>query len=126
MLIEQDHALGDREAGLGDFQAFNERFPDSPWLHLLLGDAYSAKNDDPQAEDEYRLALKLRPDLPIAHYQLGFIAFKHGNYADAEQQFRGRSPLIPPSLKLTSTWGQLYAGWASPRILPLFAAGCCT
>ena len=99
VLIEQDHALGDREAGLRDFQAFNERFPDSPWLHLLLGDAYSAKNDDPQAEDEYRLALKLRPDLPIAHYQLGFIAFKHGNYADAEQQFREEIAVNPTFAK---------------------------
>lgn len=95
VLIEQDKALGDKEAGLRDFRIFNERFPDSPWLHLLLGDAYAAKNLDPQAQDEYRQALKLRPDLPIAHYQLGFIAFKHGNYPAAEQEFRQEIAVNP-------------------------------
>ncbi len=95
VLIEQDHALGDKEAGLRDVRIFNDRFPDTPWFHLLLGDAYAAKNVDPQAEDEYRQALKLRPDLPIAHYQLGFIAFKHGDYPAAEDQFRQEIAVNP-------------------------------
>ena len=45
-LIGQDHALHDKEAGLRDFQTFEQRFPNSPWLHMLLGDAYMTRYED--------------------------------------------------------------------------------
>ena len=95
VLIEQDRALRDKEAGLRDFQTLETHYPDTPWLHMLLGDAYAIKSADSQAEAEYREALKLRPDLPIAHYQLGFIAFKRGDYPTAEQNFRREIALNP-------------------------------
>ena len=88
VLIEQDHALGDKEAGLRDFRTFYEGFPDSPWLHMLYGDAYLSKNDDSNAEGEYEQVVKLAPNLPIVHYQLGFIDFNRARYAAAEGDFR--------------------------------------
>jgi len=95
VLIEQDRNLRDKEAGLRDFQTLDERFPDTPWLHLLLGDAYSAKNDDSDAQDEYRQALERGKNLPIVHFKLGYIAFKRGEYPAAEQDFRQEIGLNP-------------------------------
>ena len=88
VLIEQDKALRDKEAGLRDFRTLYERFPDSLWLHMLYGDAYLSKNDDSDAETEYEEVAKLAPDLPIVQYQLGFIDFIRAKYAAAEVHFR--------------------------------------
>ena len=88
VLIEQDRMLGEKEAGLRDFQTFYERFPNSPWLHMLYGDAYMAKNDDRSAEAEYEQVVKLAPNLPIVQFQLGYIDFKRASYVDAEAHFR--------------------------------------
>jgi tetratricopeptide (TPR) repeat protein len=95
VLIDQDQALGEKEAGLRDFRTFYERFPDSPWLHMLYGDAYMSKNDDSNAETEYEQVVKLAPNLPIVHYQLGFIDFNRGRYAAAEGDFREEIPINP-------------------------------
>ena len=54
VLIEQDRALEDKETGMRDFATFNERFPDSPWLYVLLGDADFSRSEDSSAESEYR------------------------------------------------------------------------
>ncbi len=87
-LIEEDRALGDKEAGLRDFQAFYERFPNSPWIHLLLGNAYLSRHDDRGAESEYQQTVQLDPNLPVVHFQLGFLAFKRAAYSIAEDDFR--------------------------------------
>ena len=88
VLIEQDQAAGDKEAGLRDFRTFYEHFPDSPWLHMLYGDAYMSRNDDSNAEAEYEQVLKLAPALPVVQYQLGYIDFKRAKYAEAADHFK--------------------------------------
>ena len=95
VLIEQDRAAGDKEAGLRDFRTFHDRFPDSPWLHMLYGDAYMARNDDAGAEAEYEQVLKLAPHLAAVHYQLGFIDFNRANYAAAEEHLRKEIAVDP-------------------------------
>ena len=52
VLIEQDHDLHDKEAGLRDFQTLVKRFPDSAWLHVVLGDAYMSRYKDSNAQSE--------------------------------------------------------------------------
>jgi tetratricopeptide (TPR) repeat protein len=94
-LIEQDRQLGDTEAGLADFKTFYRKFPDSPWLHLLYGDAYMARHDNSHAADEYGQAAKLDPQLPVAHFQLGFIALDQGNYSEAVDNFRQEIAVNP-------------------------------
>ena len=95
VLIEQDRAAGDKEEGLRDFHTFCERFPDSPWLHMLYGDAYMARNDDSNAEAEYEQVLKLAPNSPVLHFQLGYINFKRANYSAAEAHFRKEITIDP-------------------------------
>jgi tetratricopeptide (TPR) repeat protein len=94
-LIEQDRALGDKEAGLRDFRTFYEHFPNSPWLHMLHGDAYMSRNVDSNAEAEYEQVLKLAPNLPVVHFQLGSINFKRANYSAAEDHFRKEIAIDP-------------------------------
>jgi tetratricopeptide (TPR) repeat protein len=95
VLIEQDRAAGDKEAGLRDFRTFHDRFPDSPWLHMLYGDAYMARNDDASAEAEYEQVLKLAPNQPAVHYELGYINFKRADYAAAEEHLRKEIAIDP-------------------------------
>jgi tetratricopeptide (TPR) repeat protein len=94
-LIEQDHDLRDTEAGLKDFRTFYQNFPQSPWLHLLLGNAYSARHDVANAEDEYKKAATIKPDLPVVHFNLGLISFTRGDYTAAIQDFRKEIKVDP-------------------------------
>jgi tetratricopeptide (TPR) repeat protein len=94
-LIEQDHLLGDQEAGLQHFTAFSERFPDSPWLHVLLGNAYASRHDVTNAKTEYQQALQRDPNLPVAHYALGRLAFGSADYPTAREDFRKEIELSP-------------------------------
>jgi tetratricopeptide (TPR) repeat protein len=94
-LIEQDRVLGDREAGLRHFTVFSERFPDSPWLHLLLGNAYRSRHDIANAETEYRQAEQRDPNLPVLNYALGRLAFDRADYPTAGENFRKEIELNP-------------------------------
>ncbi len=94
-LIEEDHVLGDQEAGLQHFKIFSERYPNSPWLHVLLGNAYASRHDAANAESEYKQSLDLDPDLPVVHYALGRLAFDRGDYLSAEKDFRREIELDP-------------------------------
>ncbi len=99
--IQEDRALGDKTAGLHDFQTLDASFPNSPWLHLLLGDAYRARHDNPNAEKEYRAALSASPGMPIANYYLGRIAFDRGDYSAAADHFHSE-------IKVNPTFGRNY------------------
>jgi tetratricopeptide (TPR) repeat protein len=111
VLIEQDREVGEKQAGLADFRTFYEKYPNSPWLHMLYGDAYSARNDNTQAEAEYKQAAQLDATLPIVHYQLGFLAFARGDYAQAADNFRQEIAIDP-----TFANAYLYLGTALRRL----------
>lgn len=95
VLIEQDHALDDKDSGMRDFANFNERFPNSSWLHVLLGDAHLSRSEDSSAESEYQQALKQDPNLPVLQFQLGYIAFKRADYSKAAVYFRREIAIDP-------------------------------
>lgn len=88
VVIEQDRALGQKKEGLEHFQILDQKFPNSPYLHLLLGDAYLDQNQDTEAEREYREALKQNSSLPLVHAKLGFLEFTRARYAEAADLFR--------------------------------------
>lgn len=95
VLIEQDRSLEDKEAGMLDFATFNARFPDSPWLHVLLGDAHLSRSEDSSAESEYQEALNQDPNIPVLQFQLGYIAFKRADYSQAADHFRKEIAIDP-------------------------------
>jgi tetratricopeptide (TPR) repeat protein len=110
-LIEQDRALHNEEQGLQDFQTFYQRFPHSPWIHLLLGNAYISRNNTAGAEAEYRKAAELNPKLPLVHYDLGRLAFNRSDYSQAVREFDAEIHVDP-------TFGEayLYAGTSLRRL----------
>ncbi|MEO7144009.1 MAG: tetratricopeptide repeat protein [Bryobacteraceae bacterium] len=94
-LIEEDHALGDKTAGLNDFRLFLTDCPDSPWLHVLYANAYVQKGNDAEARKEYQEALHLKPDLPAVNFRLGFLLYEDGEYIPAAECFRRELALNP-------------------------------
>ncbi len=94
-LIQEDYALADKTAGLRDFQTMLERFPNSAWVHELLGDAYFAKDKDEDAAKEYQQALALKGDLLSVNFRLGYLAFQNGSMNAAAEYFRKEIKLNP-------------------------------
>lgn len=87
-LIEEDQSLGDKTVGLRHFQLFLNEFPESPWLHVLYGNAHFLKDRDDEARKEYEEALRGNANLPGVNFRLGYIAFRKGEAARAEPYFR--------------------------------------
>ncbi len=94
-LIEEDHSLSDKAAGLEHFRLFVKSFPDSPWLHVLYANAYAQQGHDADARKEYQEALRLKPDLPAINFRLGFLLYKEGEYDPAAECFRKELTINP-------------------------------
>jgi len=92
---EQDRILGDRRALSEDFRKLTERFPNSAWPHVAMADGLKAQHQDADAEAEYKKAVALDPNLPFVAYQLGYLAFKRGEYSAASDYFRKEIRLNP-------------------------------
>jgi tetratricopeptide (TPR) repeat protein len=95
VLIEQDRVLHDKAAGLQAFRTLAQQFPDSAWLHLLMGDAYASRHEETQAELEYQKAAALDAKLPVVHFDVGFIAFNRAQYSQALDEFRKEIAVDP-------------------------------
>jgi tetratricopeptide (TPR) repeat protein len=93
--IQEDYALGDKKDGLQYFTRLIERYPDSPWVHLLLADAYFSKEQNDDARSEYLKALEKKSDLLEANFRLGYIAFQTGHRESAADYFRREIALNP-------------------------------
>ena len=51
----------------------------------------------PEAEKEYKEALRLRPELPSLHLELGQVYANSGQWSKAEEEFRAETKLQPGS-----------------------------
>jgi tetratricopeptide (TPR) repeat protein len=60
---------------------------DSPLMHLLLGKAYIAHQDDEHALAEFRMAAAADPKLPLLHYNLGIVYRHLGQLETARAEF---------------------------------------
>lgn len=94
-LIEEDRSVGDKATGMQHFQLFTQTFPDSAWMHLLLGDAYFDQKAEDDARREYQEAVRIKPDLMDAHYRLGYMDFQRGRNIQAEKEFQTEVELNP-------------------------------
>lgn len=120
-LIEEEHALGNKSSGMKHFQLFVDRFPESPWLHVLLGNAYLQKNKNDEARQEYLEALRRDPVLPSVNFLVGYLAYQGEQYGIAADYFRKEVAVNPAyadaSLFLGESLRQL--GRAEDAIAPL-------
>ncbi len=71
------------------------QYPDSPRAHQAMGENYYVLRQMPQAEKDYREALKLQPNLPEVHMELGQVYAGSGQWEKAEAEFRAQTKLQP-------------------------------
>lgn len=71
------------------------RYPDSPRAHQAMAENYYVLRQMPQAEKDYREALRLRPDLPEVHMELGEVYASSGQWDKAEAEFRAQTKMQP-------------------------------
>jgi tetratricopeptide (TPR) repeat protein len=120
-LIDEEHALGDKAAGMKHFQLFIDRFPESPWLHVLLGNVYMQKNKNDEARQEYLEALRRDPELPSVNFLVGYLSYQGEQYGTAADYFRKEIAVNPgyadASLFLGESLRQL--GRAEDAVAPL-------
>jgi tetratricopeptide (TPR) repeat protein len=70
-------------------------YPDSTRAHQAMGENYFVLRQMPEAEKEYREALRLRPDAPEVHLELGEVYAGAFQWAKAEEEFRAQTKLQP-------------------------------
>jgi len=70
-------------------------YPDSARAHQAMGENYFALRRMPDAEKEYREALRERSDTPGIHLELGMVYAGASQWAQAEQEFRAETKLQP-------------------------------
>jgi tetratricopeptide (TPR) repeat protein len=70
-------------------------YPDSPRAHQAMAENYFVLRQMPEAEKEYREALRLRPDVPEVHLELGEVYAGAFQWAKAEEEFRVQTKLQP-------------------------------
>jgi tetratricopeptide (TPR) repeat protein len=72
-------------------------YPDSARAHQALAENYFVLRQMPQAEKEYKEALRLRPELPNLHLELGQVYANSAQWPKAEEEFRAETKLQPGS-----------------------------
>ena len=70
-------------------------YPDSARAHQAMGENYFVLRNMPDAEREYREALRLRPDVPEVHLELGEVYAGAFQWPKAEEEFRAQAKLQP-------------------------------
>jgi tetratricopeptide (TPR) repeat protein len=69
--------------------------PDSARAHQALAENYFVLRQMPQAETEYKEALRIRPELPGLHLELGQVFANSAQWTKAEEEFRAETKLQP-------------------------------
>src|SRR5437867_1247862 len=83
MVIESYRKLGKVDEAQAAFRELNERFPDSAFLHRLMGIAYEAQFQADKAIEEFQAALRVRAGMPEVAFAIGYIYWKQRDYGNA-------------------------------------------
>lgn len=86
---EYDNAIAHLEQAIAIDPEHNAR------AHNLLGSVYLEKKMLEQAEEELRIALKMRPRIPDAHYNLGLLYEKKGDLKEAMEEYKKEIEIHP-------------------------------
>jgi tetratricopeptide (TPR) repeat protein len=82
-----------------------ETYPDSARSHQAMAENYFVLRQMPQAEGEFREALKQRPDIPHLHLELGLVYAGAAQWDKAEEEFRAECKLQPGSAEASYRLG---------------------
>jgi len=83
MVEESARLTGANAKARQAFHELNQRFPDSPWLHFLMGAAFESQPDHERAIVEFKSALSKDPHLPNANFAIGYIYWKDRAFEDS-------------------------------------------
>jgi tetratricopeptide (TPR) repeat protein len=93
-LLEESYRLTHRtEEAKQAFRRLNSRFPDSAWLHFLMAGAYENQADHQKAIAEYQAALAKDPELPNAHFAIGYLYFQDQVMEEAKTWLQQELPV---------------------------------
>ena len=81
-------------------------YPDSPRAHQAMGENYYVLRRMPEAESEYRAAVRLQPDVPEVHMELGEVYAGAFQWSKAEEEFRAQTALQPGNAEAAYRLGQ--------------------
>lgn len=70
-------------------------YPNSARAHQAMAENYYVLRQMPQAEKEFQEAIRLRPDLPKIHLELGLVFAGASQWPQAEEAFRAETKLQP-------------------------------
>ena len=87
-----------RAAGLLSKEAndtLQEKFPESARAHQALAENYAVLGQIPEAEKDYREALRVQPEARGVHLALGQLYVKAADWPKAEEEFRAETKSQP-------------------------------
>jgi len=90
-------------------------YPDSARAHQAMAENYYVLRRMPDAEKEYREALRLRPGLPEAHLALGEVYAGAFQWDKAEEQFRIQAKLQPGNAEAAYRLGEALLKQGKPH-----------
>lgn len=79
---ESSRRTGQSEAARRAFHDLNTRFPNGPWIHMLMAAAYENQAQPEKAIEEYQAALASDSSLPNVRFALGYLYWRAN---DSEQ-----------------------------------------
>jgi tetratricopeptide (TPR) repeat protein len=94
-LVEAYRRTGRVEPSQQAFAELNSRYPDSPFVHQLMGIAYDSMHQPADAIREFEAALEANPRLPEAAFGAGYVHFKEGNLDKAAEWLAKELQLDP-------------------------------
>ena len=83
--------------------------------YLAAGEAYESHGRLAEAEEAYRSALEIKPDLAVAHNNLGGLLFLAGRREEAVEQLRAATRAQPDSAEALYNLGYILVGVGRPE-----------
>lgn len=84
----QAFSRNDLEGALTSLEISDQAKPKQASNANLRGAIFTRKRDWVKAEEAFRLALQLQPDLPMAQFNLGEVLFLNNKYPEAREKFQ--------------------------------------
>jgi tetratricopeptide (TPR) repeat protein len=84
----QAFSRNDLDGALAALELSDQAKPNQASNANLRGAIFTRKRDWAKAEEAFRLALKLQPDLPMAQFNLGEVLFLNNRYPEAREKFQ--------------------------------------
>lgn len=95
MLEESHRSLGHSDEAKATFHELNTRFPDGPWMHMLMASAYESQAQPEKAMDEYKAALSRDPAMANVHFAIGYLYWRAGELTEASTWLKDEAKAAP-------------------------------